>query len=307
MDYYHILGVQPNATDSEIKRSFRELSFKYHPDKHVNSSDYQKKENDKKIKELNEAYETLKDPALRRQYDNRNSNPLQQIFGEMFKQNQQQTAFRNPYQHHPMMNIFDILNEIHGQPGEPIIFTTMYENQPTSNVVPIEVKMGLTLQQSFTGTQLPILIEREIKNGNSSYREQEKLYVNVPPGIDTDEIITIPEKGNEHNGVKGDIKVQITLKPHEVFERRGLNLIYKHTITFKESIIGFDFVLNYIDDTSFKVRNIRGSVIQNLEEKTIKGKGFTRDGSTGDLVIVFKVVSPKLLSEEQLSALESLL
>lgn len=339
MDFYHILGVQPNATENEIKKAYRELSFKYHPDKHVNSSEYQKKENDKKIKELNEAYETLKDPALRKQYDNRNSNPFEKIFGEMFKQQQQQSAFRNPY-HSPMMNIFDIINEIHGQqmhgqqmhgqqvhvqPGEPIIFTTMYENQPFStnsfqsnsfhqstsfnNVTtlqPIEVKLPITLQQSFLGAQLPVMIEREVKN-NITYKEQEKIYVTIPPGIDTDEIITIPEKGNEHNNIKGDIKIQISIQPHEVFERRGLNLIYKHTISFKESILGFDFVLNYIDDNSFKIKSPRGSIIQNLEEKTIKGKGFTREGSIGDLVIVFKVLSPKVLTEEQLAALDAVL
>jgi molecular chaperone DnaJ len=50
MDYYHILGVQSNASDIEIKKAYRELSFKYHPDKHVNASESQKKENDKKIK-----------------------------------------------------------------------------------------------------------------------------------------------------------------------------------------------------------------------------------------------------------------
>jgi DnaJ family protein B protein 4 len=307
MDFYQILGVQPNASDSEIKKAYRELSFKYHPDKHVNSSEYQKKENDKKIKELNEAYETLKDTALRHQYDNRNINPLQHMFGDMFKQ--QQNAFRNPY-HSPMMNIFDIINELHSQQTEPIIFTTMYDNTqftPNPTVQPIEVKLPITLQQSFLGAQLPLMIEREIKNGNSVYREQEKIYVSVPPGIDTDEIITIQEKGCEHNNVKGDIKIQIFIKPHEAFERRGLNLIYKHTITFKESIVGFDFVLNYIDDTSFKIKNTRGSIIQNLEEKTIKGKGFTREGSIGDLVIVFKVLSPKLLTEEQLSTLDLIL
>ena len=253
MDYYHILGIQQNATESDIKKAWRELSFKYHPDKHVNASDSQKKENDKKIKELNEAYETLKDPSLRRQYDNRHANPFQQMFGDMFKQQQAQ-PFRNPYQQNPMMNIFDIINEIHNQQGEPIIFTTSFDGHPMKSPQtpsappqPIEIKVSLTLEESFTGTQIPIMIEREIKNGNGhekfSYREQERIYVTIPPGIDTDEIITIPEKGSEHNGVKGDIKVQITLKPHEVFERKGLNLIYKHNISFKESIVGFDFVL----------------------------------------------------------------
>lgn len=312
MDYYHTLGIQQNASDSEIKKAWRELSFKYHPDKHVNATDYQKKENDKKIKELNEAYETLKDPVLRRQYDNRHANPFQQMFGDIFKQQQTQ-PFRNPYQQNPMMNIFDIINEIHSQQGEPIIFTTMYDGMPpqtnTSQItVPsIETKIELTLEQSFKGTQIPIMIEREIKNGNIVYREQERIYINIPPGIDTDEIISIPEKGNVINNVKGDIKIQIILKHHEVFERKGLNLIYKHNISFKESIIGFDFVLNHLDETSFRVKSSRGNIIQNLEEKTIKGKGFTREGSTGDLVIVFKVATPKTLSEEQILALESVL
>lgn len=343
MDYYQTLGIQPNATDNEIKKAWRELSFKYHPDKNVNSTEHQKKENEKKIKELNEAWETLRDPVLRRQYDNRNANPFQHFFGDIFKQQHSQpNGFRNPYHTqpmmNPMMNIFDIINEIHnqhGQQGEPIIFTTMYEgthmNQPTHlnqqthmnqqthpnqtnsntshNVViqPIEIKLDLTLEQSFTGTQLPIMLEREIKNGSTVYREQERIYITITSGIDRDEIIIIPEKGNEVNGIKGDVKVQIILKHHEVFERRGLNLIYKHTISFKESIVGFDFVLNYIDATTFKVKSSRGNIIQNLEEKTIKGKGFTRDGSIGDLVIVFKVVSPKTLSEEQIESFEAVL
>lgn len=315
MDYYQVLGIQSNATDAEIKKAYRELSFKYHPDKHVNSSELQKKENDIKIKELNEAYETLKDPHLRRQYDNHNEHPFQHIFGDIFKQHQQ--AFRNPYQssnmQHPMMNIFDIINELHGQQGEPIIFTTSFDghhaqSQQNHTPHPIEIKVNISLEESFIGTKIPLMIEREIKNNKGfSYREQERIYVTIPPGIDTDEMITIPEKGNEHNGVKGEVKVQIVLKPNKLFERNGLNLIYKHTITFKESIVGFDFILNHIDGNSFKIKSSRGNIIQNLEEKIIKGKGFARDGSIGDLMIVFKVLSPKTLTEEEISTLENVL
>jgi DnaJ-class molecular chaperone len=325
MDYYHILGVKPNATDTEIKKAYRELSFKYHPDKHVNSSDFQKKENDKKIKELNEAYETLKDPQLRSQYDIRDSNPFEKIFGEMFKHHSMNN-FRNPYQQQPTMNIFDILNELQ---SEPIIFTydmngggmghngmghngmghngMAHNGMGHATIEPVEIKLEITLEQAFTGSQIPIMITREIRKGISSYKEQERIYMNIPQGVDTDEIITIHEKGNEVNGTKGDVKVQIVIKHHEVFERKGLNLIHKYTIDFKQSIIGFDFVLNYIDGTSFRIKSSRGNIIQNLDEKIIKGKGFSRDGSTGDLIILFKVLSPKTLTEEQLLSIESIL
>ena len=304
MDYYAILGVQPSATDVEIKKAYRELSFKYHPDKSVNASLTEKTENERKFKDVGEAYETLKDPQLRRQYDNRNVNPLQNIFGEIFKQH---GSFRNPQQHHPMMNIFDIINEMNVQHhSEPFVFTTVYEHPPTQPC-PIEMKIELTLEQAYTGIQLPIMIEREIRNGPSIHRESERIYITIPQGIDSGEIITISEKGCVNNGIKGDIKVQVVLKPHQAFERQGLNIIHRHTITFKESIVGFDFVLNHLDGTSFKLRSSRGNVIQNLDEKIIKGKGVSRDGGVGDLIIVFKVSSPKELTEEQLSALETVL
>ena len=224
-----------------------------------------------------------------------------------------------------MMNIFDIINELNGQQqhhSEPFVFTTIYETPQPSNDMkpnpvvktnpvvkpkPIELKVELTLEQSYTGIQLPIMIEREIKNGNSSYSESERIYIVIPPGIDSGEIITLNEKGSEINGTKGDIKIQVSLKQHQVFERQGLNLIYRHSITFKESLIGFDFILNHIDGTSFRLKSSRGNVIQNLDEKIIKGKGISREGGIiGDLIIVFKVSSPKELTDEQLTTLESL-
>lgn len=319
MDYYNVLGLQSSATDSEIKKAWRELSFKYHPDKNVKSSDFEKKDNEKKIKELNESYETLKDPLKKQQYDNRNMNPFQNILEDLMKRNQFNTMNHNQMNHNPFqkspfqnqrVNIFDFINL--NEMEEPMVFTTMYEDTPITRqkskplIHPIEVKLVITLEQSFKGAQVPVTVEREISNG-VSYTEQERIYVTVPKGVDTDEIITISEKGNETNGVKGDIKIQIFIKHHEVFERNGLNIIYNHTITFKESIVGFNFSLDHIDTNSFRLKSSRGNVIQNMEEKIIKGKGFERDGSTGDLIVVFKVTSPSQLTEEQLVEFDKLL
>ena len=97
--------------------------------------------------------------------------------------------------------------------------------------------------------------------------------------------------------------MHIKIKSHEVFERRGLQLIYKHTLTFKESICGFDFTLQQIDGTSLKIKNNVGNIIQNMDEKVLKGKGMTRDGTTGDLTLQFKVLPSKPLTEEQVEAL----
>jgi DnaJ-class molecular chaperone len=311
MDYYKVLGISQNATDKEIKRAFHELSFKYHPDKTKNCP-----ESDQKMREINEAYETLKDANLRRQYDMRNSNPIQHIFSEIFRtdfrpdvRNEFRSEFQMPRHftntRQMPINIFDIINEMHST--EPIIFTSTMQEETVISPPAIEVKVSLTLEQAYKGHNEPIVIEREIKNGKQIQRESEVIYVTVPPGIDTGEIITISEKGSQYNGIKGDVKVIIQIKPNEVFERKGLNLICKHNITFKESITGFDFIINHPDGNSFKIKSTRGNIIQNLDEKMIKGKGVSRDGSTGDMIIVFRVSSPKSLTEEQLIALESVL
>ena len=83
----------------------------------------------------------------------------------------------------------------------------------------------------------------------------------------------------------------------------GLNLIYSQTITFKESLCGFEYLLNFIDGSPLRLKSSRGNIIQNGDDKSVKGKGFTRDGQVGDLVIRFKV-TPQELSEEQILLFE---
>lgn len=294
MDYYDILGVSRDANDSVIKKAYRELSYKTHPDR--NSSP----DASVKMQQLNEAYETLKDPQKKRQYDMGPQNPLENIFGDLFR--------RDPFvrQMNPHIQIFEMM---HQMGGEPMVFN-FEDVQHVHSAPPIQVletTVELTFEQAYTGHSMPITITRDIMNGMSRTKETEKIYFNIPPGTDSGEIIEIPEKGHHQQHRKGPLKIRIMVKPHEVFERKGVHLSCLHTLTFKESVCGFDFTLTLLDGTMLKLKSSPGHIIQNMDEKVIKGKGIQREGVGGDLILKFKVVPPKVLSEEQVALFSNLL
>ena len=316
MDYYKTLGLTPNASDSEIKKAYRALSFKYHPDKNPDPSVAEQ------YKLINEAYETLNDPQKKTQYDNRN-NPLSMdsILKDIF-QNQMNHGNRRNSQ--GPQNIFEeifkmqsmgSMGSMHGM-AEPMIFFTddsinmnhvNHVNHVNHiNIEPLDKKVEISFEQAFKGANIPVLIEREFRKGNNIFKEQEKIYIVIPQGIDDGEIIEIPDKGNGHFDHRGPLRLHIKIIQHTIFERKGLNLIYKHTISFKESICGFEYLLHYIDGSPLKLKSSKGNVIQNGDEKTVKGKGFQRDGQTGDLIIHFKV-TPQELTEEQSALFETTL
>jgi curved DNA-binding protein len=302
MDFYKILNVTPNASESEIKKSYRSLSFKYHPDKNPDPGVAEQ------YKLINEAYETLTDPQKKAQYDNRN-NPLSMdsIFKEMFHGHMGGPGMRK--HNMPPQNIFEEIFKMQSMGGmsgmpEPMIFFTEEPMNMNQHIIePLDKQVEISFEQSFKGANIPILIEREFRKGNNLFKEQEKIYIVIPAGIDDGEIIEIQDKGNGIFDKRGTLRLHIKITYHTIFERKGLNLIYNHTITFKESICGFEYLLHYIDGAPLKLKSSKGNIIQNGDEKTVKGKGFTRDGQIGDLIIHFKV-TPQELSEEQIALFE---
>ncbi len=347
MDYYKVLEIDENASETEIKKAYRSLSYKYHPDQNPDPVAGEK------MREINEAYETLRDRDKRREYDNsrhfQNVNPLENIFSEIFRNQppiftQMMRGHPQVNIHHPNMhpmhnihnmnnvhNIFEFMHQVGGGGGQeiPIIFThniqqthnqnnnhphqpqTQQQSQSQSQTFnveeikkpePLELQIEITFENAYYGQQLPIQIERNVTQfGNIIRKEKEKVYVNLPKGIDQDEVIMITDKGNCVNQVYGDVKVQIKLLKHNSFERNGLNLIYTQTISFKESICGFESIIENLDGNSLKLKSSPGNVIQNRDEKIIKGKGFSRSPEViGDLIVSFKVLPPKVLTEKQI-------
>jgi DnaJ-class molecular chaperone len=297
MDYYKILGVSQNASESEIKKAYRSLSFKYHPDKNSDPNVAEQ------YKLINEANETLMDPQKRAHYDNRN-NPMNMdsILKEMFSHHHGHGHRKAP------QNIFEEIfkmNSMGGMGGismngmpEPMIFFTEEPINMNMNVEPLDKKVDITFEQAYKGANIPVVIERELRKGGNYFKEQEKIYVVIPAGIDDGEIIEVADKGNGSFDRRGSLRIHIKILQHSTFERRGLNIVYNHTITFKESICGFEYLLHFIDGTPLKLKSSKGNIIQNGDEKTVKGKGFNRAGQIGDLIIHFKVTSQELTDEQ---------
>ena len=179
-----------------------------------------------------------------------------------------------------------------------------FESKPKN----ISITVTLTLLDSYKGCKKPIDIKRWIYENNNQMEQQETIYVDIPKGIDNNEIITIKEKGNRlsYNN-KGDIEVKIIIDNKTKFERNGIDLIYRKKISLKESLCGFSFDLCYIDGREFKINNEAGNIIPPDFRKTISNFGMTRDNSTGDLIIIFDVVYPKTLSEKQIKELSNIL
>jgi DnaJ-class molecular chaperone len=302
LDYYDVLGLKKGCSEDDIKKAYRALSFKYHPDrnKEADAGD--------KIRKINDAYETLGDKQKRAHYDMEQSggSPFDNILNELFRH--QGGGGRGGGIH----QIFKQNMMFHGanQPAFEVMFSNEmppFFNAPKAQPPPtLEKNINITFEQSYTGTNIPFVIERDIKEGQLTYQEQEKVYIPIPQGIDGGEILQIPEKGHIYNGIKGDIKLHVHITPHEKFDRRGLNIVYKQTLTFKESICGFESILSHLDGNQMRLLSSRGNIIQNGDERVLKGKGFARNNQNGDLIIAFKVISPADLTEDQLKLCESI-
>lgn len=290
MDFYETLGLKRDASDSAIKKAYREMAFKYHPDRNKDP------DASTKTQAINEAYETLSDPQRRQQYDN--PEPQHPFMGHM----------GNPMAHMGVpMNIFEMMRNMgHMGPGGPMGEPMMFHFEHVHNIGALESTIELTFEQAYKGHTLPVTVTREVIQGMSRGRETETMYIPIPPGMDNGEIIEVTEKGHHIQQKRGSLKLHVIVKPHEVFERKGMNLYCTHSLTFKESICGFDFMLNLLDGTSLKLKSSPGHVIQNMDERIIKGKGIHR-GSDGDLYVKFKVGSPGVLSDEIVEVLGNLL
>ena len=304
-NHYETLEVPETANSEEIKKAYRRLSLKYHPDRNPG-----KPEMVENFQNINSAFEILGNPEKKQEYDMSRKNPFMRMHNMGSNMNG-----GHPFQHMDEMFSQMFFGGIPGMNmGNPMGGMGMGPNvQIFRNGIPINIMQGMqkpppitqsiqiNMEQVLSGTTLPVEIERWIlENGNKVF-EKQTIYVPIPKGIDDNEMILLKDQGNSMNeNCRGDIKIFVKVENNTGFQRNGLDLIYEKTIGLKDSLCGFSFELKYINGKTYTINNQRGSIIQPGYTKLIPTMGLKRDAHVGNLLIHFKVDFPETLTEEQI-------
>jgi DnaJ-class molecular chaperone len=305
--FYDILGVQENASSDDIKKAYRQLSLKYHPDR--TKGDVEK---NKVFQKINEAYETLGDNDKRQEYDMSRRNPfmrmdtmgggmsmddiLAHMFGGLHGMNMGGGPNMFAHGFPPGSNIHVFRN------GIPVNINHM------SKPPPISKQLVITMENVLTGGKFPLEIERWIMENGIKVHENTTVYVDVFKGIDHNEIIIIPDQGHVVNeNCKGDIKVFVHVNNETEFSRRGLDLIMNKEISLREALCGFSFDIKYINKKVYTINNQPGNIIPPNYQKVIPNMGLTREGHTGTLIIQFQTKFPDSLGLDKIEELNRIL
>jgi DnaJ-class molecular chaperone len=283
-NYYNVLNLSKNANINDIKKAYRQLSIKFHPDKNNNSDSEQ-------FNKINEAYSRLLDKYNSSELHNaaNNSNCNELVNGNNAN------------------NANNGNNANNANNANDTILKYSYFN--VNNSEDIIINLSISFNEAYNGCNKPIVINRKITVNNVIGHEKETLYIPIPKGIDANEIITLPNKGNVYitNGLisHSNIKIIICLLNHELFERIGLDIIFIKTITLKEALLGFAFNLNHINNKNFKITC--SEVIHFNYEKVVPNMGFIRDTFIGNLIIKFNITFPPNISLDSKKLLEKAL
>lgn len=341
-DYYSILGIDKNATEKEIKKAYRTLSKKYHPDIS------KEKGTEDKFKDIAEAYETLGNPEKKQQYDNGGS-----MFGSMFGGG--------------FDNYSDIFN------GGNDFFSSFFNTGRAGNTntrrnrkgADTKIRLGVTLDQVETGHTKTIRYNRDVKcgscngvggnkkdtcgscqgrgrkverfrtklgyvqneqicpncggsgkiiidrchvcSGTSYVSKKEEIQIQIPKGISQGMVFKYNGKGNEGDGGMGDLLVEFIIEEHPNFKRQNLNLITELKLPFNSLICGEKVEITALNGKKYNV---------DIPEKSqpgfnlrLKGKGLPKINTVderGDIIIVLNLDYPKEINDEEMEIISKL-
>lgn len=289
-DYYKVLGVDKNASQAEIKKAFRKLAVKYHPDK--NPGDIAAEE---RFKEINEANEVLSDPEKRQKYDELGANwkNFQQSGGANYDWNQ--------WQQQPGGQSF----HFQGDPSEMFgegDFSDFFQNifgggqgargggRRTASYAgnDYRAEIELTLEEAYHGTNRVLQLENQ------------KIRINTKPGTSDGQTLRVKGKGAPglNGGPNGDLYLNIHVLPHHLYARKENDLYQNVSIDLYKAVLGGEIEVNSFTGP---VRITLPAGVQNEHKLRLKGKGMPIYGKSnyGDMFIIVKVIIPKNLSEKQ--------
>lgn len=293
IDYYKVLGVDRKATAEDIKKAYRKLARKLHPD--LNPND---KEAQKKFQELNEANEVLSDPEKRAKYDKYGENWKQ---GEEYEkaqkqwsqqQNQQQWGSQGSRTFYTQGDFSDddFSDFFHSMFGGGFSHRSSGTGRRQRfKGADYQAELRLTLRQALNTHQQTLTI-----NGKN-------VRITIPAGVKDGQKIKLPGYGQpgSNGGPNGDLYITFIIEEDPLFKRLGDDLFAEVSIDLYTAVLGGEVNVNTLDG-QVKM-NIKPG-IQSGSKLRLKGKGFPvykKEGSFGDLYITLKVELPENLSERE--------
>jgi len=285
IDYYKILNISKNASEAEIKKAYRKLARKYHPD--VNPDD---KEAEKKFKEINEANEVLSNPENRKKYDKYGKD--WQHAEEFEKAKQQQNQYK---QSHPGYETFgNFENEDFSD-----FFEYMFGGK--SSGYRSRAKNTKFKGQDFNAELHLNLIDVYKTHSQILTINKEKIRLTIPAGVENGQIIKIKGKGGRgiNNGPNGDLYIKFVINNNTNFKRNKNDLHTEIFLDLYKAVLGGDLI---IDTPGGKIKLKIKPETQNGTKVKLKGKGFPvykKEGKFGNLYIKYTIKIPQNLSKKE--------
>ena len=328
-DYYEVLGLQKGASEDEIKKAFRKMAMKYHPDKNPGN-----KEAEEKFKEVNEAYSVLSDPDKKSKYDRFGHAGVDPngMGGAGFG------GFGGAGGFGGFEDIFDMFGGAFGGFGGG---QQRRSNQPRKGR-DLQKAITITFEEAAFGTSKKIELSKYVQcptckgegakpgttkktcpkcggsgkiieepcpdcKGQGKVKKNVTISVDIPAGVDNESVIPIRGQGEPgiNGGPAGDLYIVLNVKPHKVFKRRGADLYLEMPISFDQAALGAEIVVPTLDGkVSYKVpAGTQPGTTFRLKDKGVK---YLKREAKGDLYVKVNIEVPTKLNHKQKKAIEDM-
>lgn len=287
VDYYKILGVVKTATERDIKKAYRKLARKYHPDLNPDN-----KEAEKKFKDINEANEVLSNVENRKKYDKYGK---EWKHGEEFKKAQQQQQYQRQHQNYSKGG--------YSEQDFSDYFESMFGG----------AKYSSKQQRRFKGQDFNAELHLNLKDIYKTHKQvltinRKDIRLTIPAGIENGQVIKIKGKGGKglNEGPNGDLYIKFSINNHTQFKRDGNNLYTSVDLDLYVALLGGQIT---IETFSGKVKLKVAPETPNETKVKLKGKGFPvykKENQFGDLIVTYNIKIPTKLSDKEKALFEEL-
>lgn len=285
IDYYNVLGVAKNATQEEIKKAYKKMARKHHPDLNPNDAEAQKR-----FQEINEAHEVLGDPEKRKKYDQ---------YGENWKHADAFEAQRQQQQQQQGGEYWSSSQGFSGDEGEfSDFFESLFGNRGGGR--------SRSKSAGFRGQDYTAELQLSLRDAAETHKRvltvnEKKIRITIPAGVENGQTIKLNGQGSPgiNGGPAGDLYITFVIPEDPVFKRFGDDLYVSVPLDFYTAVLGGEVV---IDTLEGKVKLKVAPETQNGIKVRLKGKGFPvykKEGKFGDLIVTWNIEIPTRLTEKQ--------